>query len=383
MTDLNNQEKFLILIVDDKLENLKTLVLHLKRHGFGIILAQSGEEALERIEHVTPDLILLDVLMPVIDGFETCRRLKKHETAKDIPVIFMTALSDTVDKIKGFDMGGVDYITKPFQHEEVQARIQTHLTIRKLQQQLQAQNVLLKEQNAQLEELNASKDKFLSIIAHDLRSPFSSLRGLIRFTTENISGYNQEKLEQILELLGESTDNLYALVENLLTWSRIQRGVIEYHPQYIDIREIVARNITLFTSLAQQKQITLRNVIEEDISAYADTNMIDAVIRNLLSNAIKFTHPGGHIEIAATQDETSVEISVSDNGIGIGEKGLQKLFRIDAKYKQLGTARERGTGLGLILCKEFIEKHGGRIWIESEVEKGSTFRFTLMKKPLA
>jgi signal transduction histidine kinase len=320
--------------------------------------------------------------MPGMDGFEICRRLKVNKETKDIPVIFMTALSDMEDKIKGFKMGAVDYITKPFQQEEVLARVNTHLTIRRLQQQLETKNVLLEEQVKQLKELNASKDKFISMISHDLQSPFSSLRGLIQFTAENIGDYNKNELENIMDLLGNSTDNLYALIENLLTWSRIQRGVMEHCPQRMDIREFVAQNIDLFSPNAESKQITLKNLIKQSTPVYADFNMVNAVLRNLISNAIKFTHPGGSVEVSARNDGRYVEVSVSDTGIGIDKQHLPKLFRIDVRYKRLGTAREKGTGLGLILCKEFVEKHGGEIWIESEAGQGSTVKFTLPRNPV-
>ena len=219
------------------------------------------------------------------------------------------------------------------------------------------------------------------MISHDLQSPFSSLRGLIQFTAENLEGYDKSELGNIMGLLGNSTDNLYALIENLLTWSRIQRGVLEHCPQRVNIRDVVTQNIKLFTQNAEDKQITLRNLIEERIPAYADFNMVNAVFRNLISNALKFTKPGGSVEISARQDGGYIEVSVRDNGIGIAKEHLSKLFRIDSRYKRLGTAREKGTGLGLILCKEFIEKHGGKIWIESEAAQGSAVKFTLPQNP--
>jgi signal transduction histidine kinase len=157
--------------------------------------------------------------------------------------------------------------------------------------------------------------------------------------------------------------------------------VLEHCPQPIDIRDIVTQNINLFTQNAEGKQITLRNLIEKRIVVYADFNMVNAVMRNLISNALKFTKSGGRVEFSAKQNGEFVEVSVADTGIGIGKEHLAKLFRIDARYKRLGTDREKGTGLGLILCKEFIEKHGGTIWIESEVDQGSTVKFTLPRNP--
>jgi len=373
-----------ILIVDDNPTNLGVLFNSLTEIGFKVLVAEDGEKALAQVERTQPHIILLDVLMPGIDGFETCRRLKRLKASSDIPVIFMTALSDTVDKVKGFEAGGVDYITKPLQHEEVLARVKAHLTIRQLQQQLQEQNellaqqnVLLEEKNEQLEELNASKDKFFSIIAHDLRSPFTGFLGLTQFIVENIEDWGKDKIKDITAKLHTSAENLYALLGNLLTWSRIQRGMVEHHPQPMDIREVVARNVALFTPNAKQKQITLRNSIDERLMVYADLQMVDTVVRNFLSNALKFTNTGGTVSVSAEPHEARVHVSVSDTGIGIPEKRVSQLFRIDAKYKRTGTAGEQGTGLGLILCKELVEQNDGRIWVEREVENGTTFTFAL------
>jgi two-component system sensor histidine kinase/response regulator len=325
-----------ILIVDDNPTNLGVLFSSLTQVGFKVLVAEDGEKALAQVERTQPHVILLDILMPGIDGFETCHRLKRLEASAEIPVIFMTALSDTVDKIKGFEAGGVDYITKPFQQEEVLARVKAHLTIRQLQQQLQQQNdllarqnELLAEKNTQLEALNVSKDKFFSIIAHDLRSPFTGFLGLTQFIVENIEEWEREKIKDITTKLHESAENLYALLGNLLTWSRIQRGIIEYEPQPFNLTTIVARNIELFTRNARQKQITLTQDLAAHLAVYADVQMIDTVVRNLLSNALKFTQPGGAITVSAIVRETDVQISVSDTGIGIPDKQIPNLFRID------------------------------------------------------
>ncbi|GAK61277.1 response regulator receiver sensor signal transduction histidine kinase [Candidatus Vecturithrix granuli] len=393
--------KATILIVDDNTTNLNVLLDYLHDVGYKVLIAPNGEQALQQMQHVSPDLILLDVMMPGIDGFETCQRLKDKEKTKDIPVIFMTALTDTVDKIRGFAVGGVDYITKPFQHEEVLARVNAHLTIRNLQQELQKKNedlekyadllagrnaqlheknLELDEKNAQLKILNADKDKFFSIIAHDLRNPLGALRELPQIIIENIETYTRDELIRMILLQRDAAKNLFALLENLLTWSRIQRGMIEYQPQQLNLEHVIARNISLMKPQAEQKQIRLTSLVQEHIPILADYNMIDTVIRNLISNALKFTKEGGSIEVSIAHNDEFAEIAVADTGIGIKEQYIAKLFRIDEQYRRIGTANEKGTGLGLILCKEFVEKHGGRIWVESEVGKGSIFRFTLSKK---
>ncbi len=392
--------KSTVLIVDDHPNNLDVLITYLDKSDLIIFVARDGEEALELAAQSAPDLILLDVMMPGIDGFETCRRLKQHDATRDIPVIFMTALSMTGDKIKGFEAGGVDYITKPLQHEEVLARVNTHLMIRKLQQDLQeqnqtleayatllkernmelnAQNAQLDEKNAQLKELNASKDTFFSIIAHDLRNAFSGFLGMIQLIVENIGNYDQEELKKFIGILQNTSKKLYTLLENLLTWARIQQGAIHYAPRALNIQMVVQRNATILSPTAEQKQITLVNAIQEEMLVYGDEEMIDTVVRNLLSNALKFTRSGGTVTVSSRLVEGHVEVTVSDTGIGISEENIAKLFRIDAKYKRVGTAQEQGTGLGLILCKEFVERNNGNIQVESEVGQGTTFRFTLPK----
>jgi len=385
-----------ILAVDDTPENLGVLFDYLDQFGFTVLLVQNGVNALKQAEESLPDLILLDIMMPDLNGFEVCERLKANEITKDIPVIFMTALSDTVDKVRGFAVGGVDYITKPLQHEEVVERVRTHTTIRRLQRELLEKNTILQqyvellaeknteldEKNAQLEEVNASKDRFFSIISHDLRSPFVGLLGLTQLISEEFENYSREKIHSIITKLYKSTENLYALIENLLTWSRLQRGMIECHPQPIIMRTAVQRTMAVLTSNAEQKDIELRNVIAPEAVGYMDMKMLDTVLRNLISNALKFTRSNGSITVSAEEHDGMLTIAVADTGIGLGPEHVPKLFQIDSKFTRTGTANERGTGLGLILCKEFVERNGGTIRVESEEGVGTTFFFTAPTAPI-
>ena len=368
-----------ILVVDDNPTNLQVLLESLKRTGLKILVARTGESAIQQAEYGKPDLILLDVMMPGIDGFETCRRFKTLEAFKDIPIIFMTALTDTTDKLKGFQAGGVDYVTKPLQHEEVLARVVTHLTIRRLQQELRQQHALLQEQHAQLQALNASKDKFFSIISHDLRSPLSAVLVGLRLLTDTESRLTDNEKNELIRDSHRTVEQLYNLLDNLLVWSRLQRGLMEYAPQPLDLRPLFERNATLFAANAEQKQIAIRQTVAEPVIAFADSHMIDAIIRNLISNALKFTEARGAITLSARQNDQSVEMAVADTGIGMDAETVAKLFRLDVRYNQLGTAGEKGTGLGLNVCKEFAEKNGGSIAVESVVGAGTTFRVTLPK----
>lgn len=246
--------------------------------------------------------------------------------------------------------------------------------------QLLAAHNELQKTNTQLQDLNASKDKFFSIISHDLRSPFNVMLGYSQILDERFDELERERIQSDIKKLRKSAEGLYALLENLLTWSRIQRGAIEYYPEEIDLSDVSDENIDLFAARAEQKGITLRSMIQMHEMVYADENMVNTVIRNLVSNALKFTPSGGRIELFVRPSGDFVEVSVADTGTGINEEDIPKLFRIDAQYTNLGTDGEKGTGLGLNLCQDLVEKNGGEIWVESERGKGTTFKFTLPKK---
>lgn len=235
----------------------------------------------------------------------------------------------------------------------------------------------LQEKNAQLAELNASKDRFFSIISHDLRTPFTSILGITEFIATNIDTYSKQEIRDQVERLKTAAEKLYALLENLLTWSRIQRGAIKCDPAVIDLFDIAQENMVIFLPKAEHKNIALRSMVQKNTRVYADYGMVNTIMRNLISNALKFTAVGGSVTVLASTRDQYVEVAVADTGYGIPQAELTKLFRIDTTYSGVGTAGEQGTGLGLILCKELVEQHGGEIWVESEVGKGTTFRFII------
>jgi len=352
-----------IMLVDDTPTNLSVLIDYLNDFGFEILIAVDGEGALTAAEAGQPDLILLDIMMPGMDGYETCRRLKQDPVTKDIPVIFISALSESMDKVKGFSAGGVDYITKPFQQDEVLARITTHLTIQRQKKELAA--------------LNATKDKFFSVISHDMRGIFTPIVGSSDLIRRMVEKYNDPKLIKFSNNLSVSVKNALKLFENLLEWSRMQQGGMTFEPTNLSIKELVEKTVELLEEHQKTKNIQISNEIKEDYIISADKNMIQTVIRNLISNGLKFTHPGGTITLNAAKKGNTLEVSVSDNGIGMPPDRVSTLFTLKQTKSKKGTGGERGTGLGLILCKEFVEKHGGNIWVNSSVGKGTTFSFTL------
>ena len=388
-----------ILIVDDVPDNLKVLGNILKPDGYRIRSVLNGEIALQVTEKEKPDLILLDIMMPEMDGFEVCSRLKKNPSLNDVPIIFISSLNDTDDIVKALTSGGADYITKPFKPEEVKARVATHLNIynqrkeleqqknellqqkNELQQQrneLQQQRNVLQNQSKELLELNATKDKFFSIIAHDLRSPFNGFLGLTQIMAEELPSLTMSEVQAIAVDMRISATNLFRLIENLLHWSSMQQGKIPFKPEVTKLIKVVDESVTMIRESAKNKSIDIIIDIPDDTTVFADSYMLQTVIRNLFSNAVKFTHKGGKITISAkAKDGKNIEITVKDSGIGMSPALIENLFRIDVKTNRIGTEDEPSTGLGLLLCKDFIEKHGGKLLVESEVGKGSTFNFTI------
>ena len=355
-----------ILIVDDIAQNIQILQHILKIKDYQISFSMNGKQALEMVKTTTYDLILLDIMMPEMSGFDVCNALKNDDATKDLPIIFISAQNDIDSIVKGFKLGAVDYITKPFNSSELLARVKTHLE--------------LKHAREALQELNATKDKFFSIIAHDLRNPFNSIIGFSSLLLSNYDLYDKERVIKFIQRIHNSGESIFKLLENLLQWSRIQTNRMEFTPETINLKQLVDATLSVVTNNAEAKQINLTNLILEDIMIVVDSNMISTVIRNLVSNAIKFTHENGQITISSKLLNDHVEVTISDTGVGMPDDDLKKLFRIDTQFTVPGTANEKGSGLGLILCKEFIEKNNGIIWAESSLGKGSDFKFTLPLK---
>ncbi len=247
----------------------------------------------------------------------------------------------------------------------------------KTQEQLKESRESIILYNKELKQLNATKDKFFSIIAHDLKSPFQAFLNLNTFLIERFDRYSKEEIIELISEMGKTADNLFKLLENLLSWSRIQMGKMQFEPAVFPVDQLVKMTTGFLQATAKTKDIRLISEVPEGISVYADPDMFNAVLRNLMSNAIKFTNPGGSVTITAREIDNQVELGVKDSGVGMGEDVYEKLFRIDSSYTTPGTANEKGTGLGLILCREMVEKHNGEIRVESEIDSGTTFFFRM------
>jgi signal transduction histidine kinase len=357
------RKKPLILIVDDNSRNLQVLGNILRAEDTEIAVAINGEQALSIAFDLNPDLILLDIMMPDLDGFEVCTRLKAEESMRDTPIIFLTAKTEIDDIVKGFQLGAVDYVTKPFNGAELLSRVKTHLELRSAREELKR--------------INSTKDKFFSIIAHDLKNPFNAIMGFGEILITDFKEMPDDEKLYFIRNMAEAAQSSYALLENLLQWSRSQTGRLQFNPELIQLSELIEETIRLVSVNAYGKSITLENEVDSSVIINADKEMLRTILRNLLTNSIKFTKENGKISVSAEKQKDMISITVSDNGVGIKPKDIDKLFRIDTNITTIGTGKERGTGLGLILCKEFVERHGGEIGVESTFGAGSDFSFTI------
>ena len=364
------EQKFapLVLIVDDQPVNLQLLGGVLQKKNYRLVFATNGEAALNALQKVNPDLILLDVMMPEMDGYEVCQKIKQDTRTQNIPIIFLTAKIGEEDIVKGFELGAFDYVTKPFNVKELTTRVETQI-------KLKVANDALAQKVEELAILNARKDRFFSIIAHDLKNPFGGTMSLCDYILNH--DLENSEIIKLVNAIRQSSKMGFKLLENLLEWSRSQTGKISHQSDTFRMDKIIDTVFQLYSSSLKKKNIQFVSNITEDIYVLADINMVDTILRNLVSNAIKFTPQNGKIVIAASIKNDIVEMSVTDNGIGINQQDIDKLFKLDSKLTRLGLNKERGTGLGLILCKEFVEKNHGQIWVNSEEGKGTTFSFTL------
>ena len=364
------ENKALILLVDDIPDNIRVLGIILKKQGYSLAVATNGKEMADALLYRLPDLILLDIMLPDADGFTLCRNLKQDQRTASVPVVFLTARTSPEDKVRGFEVGAVDYITKPFAESEVAARVRTHVQLKK------TKDMLVKYCD-DLEKANRTKDKLFALIGHDLRSPIATLHSFIHLMKR--SDLTGEKRMNYIKHAEQSLDNTLILLDNLLKWARNQQNEIAYAPEQTDMLDIIEKTVHLSEEMANTKEIILKSEVREPFPVYADKDMMMTVMRNLISNAIKFTPGFGQVVINAVYAETHAEIAVADTGIGIAKKDLDRLFAADYSLVRRGTDGEKGSGLGLILCREFVEKNRGRIWAESEVGKGTVFRFTIPK----
>lgn len=362
-----------ILVVDDDPVSLQVVVEMLEAGGYQVKAAASGREALRMAEQEPPDLVILDILMPDMDGHEVCLRLKEIESLKDIPVLFISGLGDLMEKIKSFQVGGVDYVVKPFHLREVLARVETHL-------QLRRQKLQLQQSYQRLQELERLRDDLTHLVVHDLRTPLTSfLTGLQTLRAMGSNGHDPA-WQEILEVAIRGGETLLGMINDLLDLHKMEQGSMLLECEFIPLKDLVEEALQYVQSLAQEKALRCVAEVEEGLPLLsADREKLRRVLINLLGNAIKFTPPKGQITLAVRRDPSGKALlfTVADTGNGIPKEHFGRIFEKFGQVELRRSGRQMSTGLGLAFCKMVVEAHGGRIWVESEVGKGSQFSFTV------
>jgi signal transduction histidine kinase len=363
-----------ILLVDDNPTNIRVAAKILRQKDYNISFAQSGRDALQKANSVNFDTILLDIMMPGMDGYEVCEKLKSNPVTSQIPVVFLTAKTETENIVRAFELGGADYVTKPFESKELLARVGTQVRLKRSLENLE-------KVNKDLTEANNTKDKMFSIISHDLLGPIGNIKESLEVIVSGDVRMDEKNMQSFLQSVWASVGSSYSLLENLLFWARNQQGRIAYKPKQISLTKLASDTIQLLEGVARQKSIELKSMLGKDVMVFADKNALKTILRNLMSNAIKFTNANGLIAIDAIErDDGFLLISLTDNGIGMDQITKENLFQKFKNEPRWGTDGEKGVGLGLVITREFVEKHGGTIWVKSEEGRGSTFYFTLPRE---
>jgi signal transduction histidine kinase len=369
-----------ILVVDDTQQNVQVLSQMLRDAGYSVMASFNGKDALTMLERRVPDLILMDVMMPEMDGFVATRHIKSNPTYEHVPIIFLSALSDTESKLRTFESGGVDYITKPFQQQEVLARIALHLSLRNLQHEKEQYINELKEKQLHLEQLNKEKDEVLGVLSHDMRNPLGGIIGIVDLL-KNEPIDSQEELYSMFELIDSSANRLLNMVNDMLDIAIIESNTIKLTRSLVHLPDLVEEVVSMHAPAAKNKNIAIVREFNAEIPRIEiDHSKIAQVFGNLISNAIKFTPSGGQVTLSIelkNDVDSYILCSIADNGIGIPEFILPVLFEKMGNHQRPGTDGEIGTGLGMPIVKRYVEVHGGVIDVATKEGIGSTFSILL------
>ncbi|MDP3453066.1 MAG: hybrid sensor histidine kinase/response regulator [Bacteroidales bacterium] len=367
--EVNNSD-FTVLIVDDVDANVLLLKLLISKAGYKTLTAYNGKDALDIIIKQNPDLVLLDIMMPIMDGHEVARQLKDMPDKAEIPIIFLSALNSTEDIVQGFKLGAADYVSKPFNKDELLTRINHQISL------IHAKRTI-SSQTEELKRTILGRDKLYSVIAHDLRSPIASIRMVMEVL---INGISKESLDpdmyDLLIMANRLTDDSFTLLDNLLKWTKSQTGRLStVYQDDVDVMNLVSGVVDVLRGVAKLKNITINLTGKTDRIARLDIDMAKTALRNLLSNAVKFSYDGSEVEVILREEKERVVIDVIDHGAGINIEKQKLLFKADTHFTSFGTGNEEGSGLGLLLCNEFVKRNGGELSFTSEEGKGSIFSF--------
>jgi signal transduction histidine kinase len=357
-----------ILIVDDTPDNLRLLSAMLSKQGFEVRKALTGQAAITSALADAPDLILMDIKMPSMSGYEVCQHLKANPRTEQIPVIFISALDDVIDKVKAFAAGGIDYVTKPFQEAEVLARINNQLNLQRLQQQLM-------EQNRELARSNRELAQFAYVVSHDLQQPLQSITGFAKLLLLKYGANLDTDAHDYLNRITDSGSRMQRLIQDLLTYAQVDK---QAKLELIDCNRVLEQVLENLQTTLGERNGTLTHAPLPQVMG--NETQLAQLFQNLISNGIKFTRPDVPPAIDITVEEQSGYwlFKVRDHGIGIAAENLERVFEVF--YRLHPTTQYPGTGIGLATCKKIVEFHGGNIWVTSELGNGTTFYFTLARE---
>ncbi|NCC46386.1 MAG: hybrid sensor histidine kinase/response regulator [Bacteroidia bacterium] len=369
--EINNSE-YTVLIVDDVDANVLLLKLLISKAGYKTLSAYNGRDALDIIMKDNPDLVLLDIMMPIMDGHEVAKKLKETPGKEELPIIFLSALNSTEDIVQGFKLGVADYVSKPFNKDELLIRINHQISL------IHAKRTI-ERQTQELKKTIIGRDKLYSVIAHDLRSPIASIRMVMEVLINGISKENIDaEMYDLLIMANRLTDDSFTLLDNLLKWTKSQTGRLNtVFQDEVDVMHLITGVVEVARGVAKLKNITLNLHGATSRTARLDIDMAKTALRNLLSNAIKFSYENSEVDVNISEDDQRVYIEVKDYGSGINAEKQKLLLKTETHFTSFGTGNEEGSGLGLLLCNEFVKRNGGTLEFHSQEGKGSTFSFDI------
>lgn len=367
-----------VMVVDDTVENLDLLDQALRGQGYGVVSFPSGRLALAAAAREPPDLVLLDVNMPDLNGYEVCERFKRDTLLAAIPVIFISAYNEPMDKVRAFGCGGVDYVTKPFQIEDVFARIATHLRITRLQRSVEQKNRMLEEANGRLARLQRYRDEMTHLLVHDMRSPLLGIFGNLEFMLDQGAHLQAADRETLADALASSR-RLIEMVSSILDIGRLEAGQMPLRPSTCSVADIARHAVRTLNGVLTGRPVDIESPAG-DAAVTCDEALVQRVLVNLIDNAAKYSPPDSPIRVTCTRQEAMARVAVADRGPGIPVALRERIFEKYGQLENPGPVGRPSTGLGLAFCSLAIAAHGGRIGVESDGRQGSEFWFTL---PLA
>jgi two-component system, sensor histidine kinase and response regulator len=393
-----------ILLVDDREDNLLSMELVLEKDGYSFSKATSGKDALKiLLKEQDFSLILLDVKMPIMDGYETAAIIYQREKLRGIPIIFITGQDyEDASVFKGYQSGAVDYIRKPVNPQILRSKVAVFSELFKknqllalqeeklrnineelvrlnqdLEDRVKERTLELEKVNAELKELNISKDKFLSVISHDLRNPLTALMVSSEKLYTGGENHSPKSINTLSTIIHSTSKKILQQLNELVDWAKKQQEKTNFKPESIHLFNRMNESLELLNDNAYQKQINLQNLVPKNIYVSADSLMLRSILQNLVTNAIKYTSHGGSVRVTAQPLQSMIEVCVEDTGVGMSPEIREKLFATSFSTSASGTNNEKGSGLGLLLVKDFVAQHGGSIQVESTIGKGTCFKFTI------